>query len=111
MFPTWKAGRNPSPISLQHCGPHGWHSDTALPGALSFFLLLRLRFLAGLIHGLSVFPFLRRNFLLTLDSELCRTKGRSLRGKARGPGALEQRTRGCSPTKRMLFYLNPPPES
>ena len=35
-----------------------------------FFLLLRLLFLAGLIQGLSGFPFLLRNFFLTLDSEL-----------------------------------------
>lgn len=35
-----------------------------------FFLLLRLLFLAGLIQGLSGFPFLLRNFFLMLDSEL-----------------------------------------
>ena len=51
-----------------------------------FFLLLRLLFLAGLIQGLSGFPFLLRNFFLTLDSELWGV-GRGQKGRAWAPGA------------------------
>lgn len=66
----------------------------AAPGLPSteqgFFLLLRLLFLAGLIQGLSGFPFLLRNFFLTLDSELWgggRAETQSMGSRHRGSGS------------------------
>ena len=62
--PQPQAPHGPPPPGVLRVAP-------CLPSAgQGFFLLLRLLFLAGLIQGLSGFPFLLRNFFLMLDSEL-----------------------------------------